>query len=233
MPLTLVLLLLAQSNQNVHDWLEGAEIGDDKQAMTFSSTGRYRAERRDAAGLTVAHGSWKLSGSTLSVSVSSCQGPACKRFGTSFHAELAVVGERALTVDPTPADVPVPRGSNYCHHQGCERRLGVRVAAHTAPTAAVRAITERLIERNVGRNTSVVWWTPPLDTPLPKSAVLYCPSGGELARQGAQTTVADLAGLDWLGPLTPTEATVDCLWDVQVTVGDAVAMPAAAPRPAP
>ncbi len=233
MSLTLVLLLLAQSNQNVHDWLEGAEIGDSEQAMTFGSTGRYRAERRDKAGLTVAKGSWKLSGNTLSVTVSSCKGPACKRFGMSFQAEVAVVGERALTVNPTPADVPFPRGSYYCHHQGCERRVGVRVEAHTAPTAAVRAVTERLIERNVGRNTTVVWWTPPVDTPLERTAVLYCPSGGELARQGAQTTVADLAGLDWLGPLTVTAATVDCLWDVQLTVADTVAMPAAAARPQP
>ncbi len=229
MPLPLVLLLLAQGNQNIHDWLEGAEIGDREQAMTFSSTGRYRAERKDAAGQTLARGSWKLSGSTLSVTVSSCKGPHCKTFGTSFSAEVAVVGERALTVDPTPADVPFARGSYYCHHQGCERRVGVRVVTHTAPAAAVQAVTERLIERNVGRNTTVVWSTPGVGAPLEHSRVQYCPSGGELAENGAQATVMDLAGLDWLGPLQPTAATSDCVWDVQVTVGDA----ASRPRPAP
>ena len=229
MPLTLVLLLLAQGNQNIHDWLEGAEIGDREQAMTFSSTGRYRAERRDAAGQTVARGTWKLAGSTLSVTVSSCKGPHCKTFGTSFRAELAVVGERALTVDPTPADVPFPRGSYYCHHQGCERRVGVRVVTHAAPAATVKAVTERLIERNVGRNTTVVWSTPAVDTGAARSSVQYCPAGGELARKGAQMTVADLSGLDWLGPLDADAASGDCLWDVQVTVGDA----AGRPRPAP
>lgn len=229
MPLTLVLLLLAQGNQNVHDWLEGAEIGDREQAMTFSSTGRYRAERRDAAGQSLAHGSWKLSGTTLRVTVTSCKGPHCKTFGKSFRAEVQVVGERALTVDPTPADVPFARGSYYCHHQGCERRVGVRVVAHSAPTSLVQAVTDRLIARNVGRNTTVVWSTPALGTGLEHSSVEYCPAGGTLAQQGAQATAADLAGLDWLGPLNPAAATTNCLWDVQVTVGDSVAPPGAAP----
>ena len=234
MPLTLVLLLLAQSNQQVHDWLQGAEIGDRVQAMTFGSTGRYRAERRDALGQTFAHGTWELKGSTLSVTVRSCKGPACKAFGTNFRAELAVVGGRALTVNPTPADVPFARGSYYCHYQGCERRLGVRVLAHTAAPAAVQAVVDRLVAANIGRNTTVVWTAPPVDTPLGHSSVEFCPGGGELARQGGQTTAADLAELEWLGPLGSTAATSgDCLWDVEVTVGDSVAFPGTAPRPPP
>ncbi len=234
MPLTLVLLLLAQSNQQVHDWLQGAEIGDRVQAMTFGSTGRYRAERKDALGQTFAHGTWELKGSTLSVTVRSCKGPACQVFGTNFRAELAVVGGRALTVNPTPVDVPFARGSYYCHYQGCERRVGVRVVAHAAAPSAVQAVIDRLVAANVGRNTTVVWSAPPVDTPLQRSSLVFCPSGGDLARQGAQTTAMDLAPLAWLGPLSPTAATGnDCLWDVEVTVADSVAISGAAPRPPP
>jgi hypothetical protein len=229
-PLALVLLVLAQGNQSVHDWLEGAEIGDRAQSMTFSSKGSYRAERHDALGQTQARGAWKLSGGTLSVSVSSCKGPHCMTFAKSFTAEVTVVGERALTVEPTPSDVPFARGSYYCHHQGCEKRIGVRLVAHSAPSPALRAVAERLIERNIGRNTEVVWWAPRMDTPAEQSSVLYCPREADSARTAAAAVVADLAGLDWLGPLTPTAAPGECLWDVQMTVGDAVAMPEPASR---
>ena len=233
MPLTLVLLVLAQSNQSVHDWLEGAEIGDREQSMTFASKGGYHAERKDALGLTQARGAWKLNGGTLAVSVNSCKGPHCKTFGKSFTVEVAVVGERALSVDPTPSDVPFARGSYYCHHQGCEKRIGVRVVTHAAPAPAVRAVAERLIDRNVGRNTEVVWWAPPMETAADVSSLLYCPREADAARKAADTVVADLAGLEWLGPLTPTAATGECLWDVQVLVGDAVALPEPSARSAP
>jgi hypothetical protein len=232
-PLALVLLVLAQGNQSVHDWLEGAEIGDREQSMTFGSKGGYRAERHDGLGRTQARGAWKLTGGTLSVTVSSCSGPHCRSFGKSYTAEVAVVGERALSVEPTPADVPFSRGSYYCHHQGCEKRIGVRLVAHTAPSPAVRAAAERLIERNVGRNTEVVWWAPRTETPAPLSTVLYCPREADAAQKAAETVVADLASLDWLGPLIALPATGDCLWDVQVTVGDAVNLPEPAARPAP
>jgi hypothetical protein len=230
MPLTLVLLVLAAGNQSVHDRLEGAEIGDREQAMTFGSDGRYRAERRDAAGQTQARGTWQLAGGALTVKVSSCKGPHCKTFGTSFTAEVEVVGDRALTVDPTPRDVPFARGSYYCHHQGCEKRVGVQVVAHSAPSPAVRQVAERLIERNVARNTEVVWWAPRTEAPAERSTVLFCIREPELAKKGAETVAADLAGLDWLGPLTPTAGGSDCLWDVQVTVGDAVVLPEPSPR---
>jgi hypothetical protein len=230
-PVALVLLLLAQGNQSVHDWLEGAEIGDREQSMTFASKGGYRAERHDVLGQTHAHGAWKLNGGTLSVTVSSCAGPHCKTFGTSFTAEVAVVGERALTVDPTPSNVPFTRGSYYCHHQGCEKRIGVRLVAHTAPAPAVRAVADRLIDRNVGRNTEVVWWAPRADGPADASSILFCPREADAAGKAADTVVADLAGLDWLGPLVPSPAPGDCLWDVQVTVGDAASLPEAAARP--
>jgi hypothetical protein len=226
-------VVLAQGNQSVHDWLEGAEIGDRAQSMTFGSKGGYRAERHDSLGRTTAKGAWRLNGGTLTVTVGSCSGPHCKTFAKSFTAEVAVVGERALSVEPTPGDVPFARGSYYCHHQGCEKRMGVRLVAHAAASPAVRAVAERLIERNVGRNTEVVWWAPRMETPAEHSSVLFCPREPEAARASAETVVADLAGLDWLGPLAPVEATGDCLWDVQVTVGDAVALPEAAPRLAP
>jgi hypothetical protein len=232
-PLTLLLLVLAQGNQSVHDWLEGAEIGDREQSMTFSSKGGYRAERHDALGQTQARGAWKLNGGTLTVTVSSCKGPHCKTFGVSFTAEVSVVGERALTVDPSPSDVPFARGSYYCHHQGCEKRIGVRLVAHSAPSPALRAVAERLVDRNVGRNTEVVWWAPRMDAPAERSSVLYCPREADAARKAADTVLADLAGMDWLGPLTPTAATDACPWDVQVTVGDSVAMPEPASQPAP
>ncbi len=230
MPVALVLLVLAQGNQSVHDWLEGAEIGDREQSMTLSSKGSYRAERHDALGQTQAHGAWRLNGDTLRVTVSSCKGPHCKTFATSFSAEVVVVGERALTVDPTPSNVPFAHGSYYCHHQGCEKRIGVRLVAHSAPSPALRAVAERLIERNIGRNTEVVWWAPRMDAPAEGSSVLYCPREADPARKAAETVVADLGGLDWLGPLTPTAATSECLWDVQVTVGDSVTMPEPASR---
>ena len=233
MPLALVLLVLAQGNQSVHDWLEGAEIGDREQSMTFASQGGYRAERHDALGQTQARGGWKLNGGTLSVTVGGCKGPHCKTFGKSFTAEVAVVGERALTVDPTPSEVPFARGSYYCHHQGCEKRIGVRLVAHAAPSPAVRAVADRLIDRNVGRNTEVVWWAPRTEAPAEVSSLLYCPHEADAARKAAETVAADLAGLDWLGPLAPAVASGECLWDVQVTVGDAVAMPEPTARPAP
>ena len=230
---TLVLLVLAQGNQSVHDWLEGAEIGDRAQSMTFGSQGGYRAERHDALGQTQARGVWKLSGGTLLVTVGSCKGPHCKTFGTSFTAEVAVVGERALTVDPKPGDVPFARGSYYCHHQGCEKRIGVRIVAHGAAAPALRAVADRLIDRNVGRNSEVVWWAPRMDVAAEQSSVLFCPREADSARKAADTVVADLAGMEWLGALAPAAATGECLWDVQVTVGDAVAMPEPMTRPAP
>jgi hypothetical protein len=232
-PLTLVLLVLAQGNQSVHDWLEGAEIGDREQSMTFASKGGYRAERHDTLGQTQARGAWKLTGNTLSVTVSSCKGPHCKTFATSFTAEVTVVGERALTVDPTPSNVPFARGSYYCHHQGCEKRIGVRLVAHAAASPAVRAVADRLIDRNVSRNTEVVWWAPRAEGTADASSVLYCPHEADADHKAAETVVADLAGLDWLGPLVPAAATTDCLWDVQVTVGDAVVLPEPAARAAP
>ncbi len=201
--------------------------------MTFSSKGGYRAERHDSLGQTQARGAWKLNGGSLHVTVSSCKGPHCKTFGSSFSAEVAVVGERALTVDPTPSNVPLARGSYYCHHQGCEKRIGVRLVAHAAPAPALRAVAERLIEHNVGRNTEVVWWAPRIDTPTEHSSVLYCPRESDAARHGAEVVAADLGGLDWLGPLTPTAAAGECLWDVQVAVGDSVAMPEPPSRTAP
>jgi hypothetical protein len=233
LPLPLLLLVLSQGNQSVHDWLEGAEIGDRDQSMTLSSKGSYRAERHDALGQTQARGVWKLNGGTLTVTVGSCKGPHCKSFGKSFTAEVAVVGERALTVDPTPSDVPFARGSYYCHHQGCEKRMGVRLVAHSAPSPALRAVAERLVDKNVGRNTAVVWWAPRMETPAEVSSLLYCPRDGDAARKAAEVVVADLSGMDWLGPLTPTAATGDCLWDVQMTVGDTVAMPEPTARTPP
>ena len=230
---TLVLLVLSQGNQSVHDWLEGAEIGDREQSMTFASQGGYRAERHDALGQTQARGAWKLNGGTLTVTVSSCRGPHCKTFGTSYTAEVSVVGERALTVDPKPSDIPFARGSYYCHHQGCERRVGVRIVAHAAPSPAIRAVADRLIDRNVGRNTEVVWWAPRTDAAAEQSSVLYCTRDGDAAHKASETVVSDLAGLEWLGPLVPSAATSGCLWDVQVTVGDGVVMPERPSRPAP
>lgn len=230
---TVVLLVLAQGNQSVHDWLEGAEIGDRHQSMTFGSKGGYRAERHDALGQTQARGVWKLNGGTLTVAVGSCKGPHCKTLGTSFTAEVSVVGERALTVDPKPSDVPFARGSYYCHHQGCEKRIGVRIVAHSAPSPALRAVADRLIDRNVGRNTEVVWWAPRMDVAAEQSSVLFCPREADGAQKAADTVVADLAGLEWLGALAPVAAAGDCLWDVQVTVGDAVVVPEPMARPVP
>ena len=223
--------MLSAGNQSVHDRLEGAEVGDREQAMTFASDGRYRAERRDAAGQTQARGIWKLAGGLLTVTVVICKGPHCKTFGTSYTAQVEVVGDRALTVDPTPRDVPFARGSYYCHHQGCEKRVGIQIAAHAAPSPAVRQVEECLIEQNVSRNTAVVWWAPRTDAVAERSSVVFCSREGEAAQKAAEAVVSDLAGMDWLGPLAPVAATADCLWDVQVTVGDAEVLPEPPPRP--
>lgn len=229
--LALLLLVLSAGNQSVHDRLEGAEIGDREQAMTFASDGRYRAERHDASGQTQARGTWKLAGDRLTVTVASCKGPHCKTFGASYTAEVEVVGDRALTVDPSPRDVPFARGSYYCHHQGCEKRIGVVLAASRAPSPAVRQVEERLIEQNVNRNTAVVWWASRSETPAERTSVVYCTREGEAARKAAEAVVSDLVTMDWLGPLTAVPGTSDCLWDVQVTVGDAVILPEPPPRP--
>ena len=109
----------------------------------------------------------------------------------------------------------------------------MRLVAHAAPSPAVRAVADRLIDRNVGRNTEVVWWAPRTEAPAEVSSLLYCTHEADAARKAAETVAADLAGLDWLGPLAPAVASGECLWDVQVTVGDAVAMPEPTARPAP
>ena len=230
MKATLLLVLLSAGNQSLRDRLEGAEIGDREQAMTFATDGRYLAERKDAAGVTHAKGTWKVAGNRLTVVVKSCAGPHCKTFGTSYEATIDVVGDRAITVDPTPREVPFSRGSYYCHHQGCEKRIGIQVLAHDAPAPAVREVVERLIDKNVGRNTSVVWWAPRSETPV-VTAVAFCPRDGEGAQKAAEVVVADLSGLDWLGPLSTGPTAASCLWDVQVQVGDAVKMPEPPPRP--
>src|SRR4051812_43758983 len=91
----LLTLVLAVS---VQDQIEGAEIGDNVQTMTFATDGKYSAERKDKAGKTQAKGTWQLEGEALEVKVSSCKGPSCKTLGRGFTSNVAVMNERALTV---------------------------------------------------------------------------------------------------------------------------------------
>jgi hypothetical protein len=219
----LLSLLLTVS---VQDKLVGAHIGDSVMDLAFDTDGKYSGEHKEKKGLTLAKGTWRVNGNSIDVTVASCKGESCKTYGSSFHAEVTVVGDRAMTVKATPDDAPFATGSYYCHYQACERRVGVEVSAHGAPAPAVRNVVDYLIDKNVGHNVTVVWWGLWRREANASTRVTYCRRDEARAKAAAAAVAQDLSGLSWLGAVGVEPGPVDCLYDVNVQVGDAVKVPA-------
>ena len=219
------LLLALVLHVSVQDQLEGAEIGDAIQAITFATDGKYRAERKEKIGTSRAKGTWTVQGGALDVKITSCTGPACKTFGQSFQGNVSVRGDRAMAVKASSESAALASGSYYCHYQGCEKRLGVELTSHGAKGGVVRYLLDFLIEKNHGRNVTVVWWGDRLKTAQAQTQVTYCRREEARAKAGADAVAKDLRELSWLGNPQVTPGETDCTYDIRVQVGDTVNLP--------
>lgn len=224
LPIVLVAVL---SGISVQEQLDGTEIGDETQYIAFNSGGAYVAEHEDKkAGKTHAKGSWAVKDDRLEVKIASCKGPRCGSLGKSYTADISIVAERALLVKSSLQDGPLSSGSYYCRFQGCEKRTGVQMVTHGARANAMKYLVDFLIDKNRTRDVTVVWWGKKLSETQPASSITYCPRDLKRAKAGAEQLAKDLGELPWFGKVTPKPATeTDCLWDVKVVVGDAVALP--------
>lgn len=221
------LLLATALGISVQDHLEGTEIGDANMSVTFESGGKYVAgtEGKDK---TVAKGTWTVTGDSVEVKVASCKGPQCAAVGKSYKADVVLVAERAMTVRASPPDGPLSTGSYYCHYGGCEKRVGVLLVTHGARAPVMKYLLDYLIDRNVaaGGSKTVVWWGKRLADKAPATTITYCAREGGRAKQGAEQVARDLAELPAIGKLTPAPSPdKDCLWDVQISVGDDTPQP--------
>jgi hypothetical protein len=222
------LLLATALGISVQDHLDGAEIGDANLTVAFETGGKYRAET-EGKDKTLAKGTWAVTGDSVEVKVANCKGPQCATVGKSFKADVVLVAERAMTVRAAPADAPLSSGSYYCHFGGCEKRLGVLLVTHGAKAPVMKFLLDFLIDRNVaaGGGKTVVWWGKRTAEKAPATALTWCAREGDRAKQGAEQLAKDLAQLTTIGALTPTPSSApDCLWDVQLTVGDDTPQPA-------
>jgi hypothetical protein len=224
----LVLALLAAAS--VQEYLDGTEIGDKSQSLSFQNGGKYLSERDEGkAGKTTSEGTWRVEGNKLAVKVSSCKGPACKGpFGQGFDADVTVTAERAMTVRSATADSPLATGSYYCHHNGCEKRLGVLLQASRMRPAVMKQLLDFLIQKNFPRNVTVVWWGKKLPEKQAASSITWCTREEERGKKGAELVAGDLAELPWVGKLEPQAGEADCLYDVRVVFADSTEPPATA-----
>lgn len=224
MLLTVIAALLAVPP--VEDLVDGAEIGNAEGFVAFESHGKYSAERTDKAkGNTTLKGAWVLKEGVVDVTLKSCKGPACKELNQPYKAEVQAVAERALLVKS--GSPMFPTGSYYCHYLGCEKRIGVELLSKNAKAKAVGFILDTLIDKNKGRNTTIVWWGKKLADDVKKSSVEYCTREAERAKKGAAEVAADLAELAWVGKMEPSASLEkDCLWDVRVLLADDLTPPA-------
>lgn len=227
MLVTLLTAVLA-ATPDVQDLIDGAEIGNAEGYVAFESHGKYHAEKTDKSkGNTVLKGSWTLKDNIVDVKVSSCKGPACKELNKPYKAEVTASAERALLVRAMPSDAMFQTGSYYCHYLGCEKRVGVELLSKDAKARGVNFILDTLIDKNKGRNTTIVWWGKKLADAVKTSRIEYCPRDLEHAKKGAEEAAADLATLPWVGKLSPTvSGETDCLWDVRVFLADELNLPA-------
>jgi len=219
----LTLLVLAITPQEA---IDGAEIGTADQYVMFESHGPYKAERTDKkAGNTTLAGKWDLKDDTLEVKVSSCKGPACKELNKPYTAKISMMAERAMMVQSTSSIFP--SGAYYCHYLGCEPRTGVELLSKGAKAGAVMYLQDHLIDKNKGRNSTVVWWGKKLQGDAGPTRIEYCPRDEAKAKKGAEELQADLADLPWLTkPEVKASAEKDCLWDVRLYIADDVTPPA-------
>ncbi|MBS1151881.1 MAG: hypothetical protein H6Q89_3579 [Myxococcaceae bacterium] len=224
---TLLTAVLAAA-PTAQDLIDGAEIGNAEGYVAFESHGKYRAERVDKVkGKTLLLGTWSLTEGVVEVKIASCKGPACKELNKPYKAEVTAAAERALLVKTIPPEAMFPSGSYYCHYLGCEKRIGVELLSKNARAKSVTFVLDTLIDKNKGRNTTIVWWGRKLADDVKKSRLEYCGREGERAKKGAEEVAADLATLSWVGKLEPTlSAEADCLWDVRVLLADDLTPPA-------
>lgn len=210
----------------VEDLVDGAEIGNADGYVAFESHGKYSAEKVDKAkGNTTLKGAWTLKEGVVDVTLKSCKGPACKDLNKPYKAEVQAVAERALLVKS--ASPMFPTGSYYCHYLGCEKRIGVELLSKNAKAKSVGFILDTLIDKNKGRNSTIVWWGKKIAADVKVSSIEYCTREPERAKKGAEEAVADLAGLPWVGKLDPSPSPEkDCLWDVRILLADDLMPPA-------
>lgn len=235
LPMTHLVLAAVLSALGVQEQLDGAELGDATYFVSFESGGKYRAETTPPKGgpaPTAAQGTWKVTGSTLEVTVAGCKGPACAVYGKNYKAEVAVLSDRAVTFKLTPDDGVLKSGSYYCSRGGCEKRLGVLLVTHSGKPLAMRSVLDFLIDKNVPRtdadrrdDMTVVWWGKRVADKQPQHQLTYCTREPDRGKHAAELVAKDLAELPWIGKLEPKAGPADCLYDVQLMVADTVQPP--------
>ncbi len=209
------------------DFIDNTEIGDARQYIGLRSRGVYEGHLVDTAkGDTVVSGSWKMKGDTIEVKATGCKGPACKEAKKDYTAKVGVAAARAMILQSNAPPPFFPSGSYYCHYLGCEPRIGVEIVSKGANLKALHAVEDALIERNHGRNTTVVWIGPRTDADTAKSRIEMCGRDLEKGKAALELLKGDLATAPWFGEYTVGEAPAkDCLWDVRVYVRDDVQPP--------
>jgi hypothetical protein len=221
----LLLLVSSMLAVSVQDQLNGAEIGDATQFVTFRTGGSYYAERKERSGRTQAKGSWRVRGDRVEVKVASCRGPSCDTLGKPWSADVSILAERAMTLRSDGAHAALPSGSYYCARGGCEKRIGVELVSHTQRMDVMKRVLEYLIDKNRSREVTVVWIGEERSAPQQKTQVIWCARESDRAREGAELVTADLSALGWVGRPRVLKGPSDCLYDVRVIIGDDVQVP--------
>src|SRR5215211_2278344 len=205
----LVLLVSSVLALSVQDQINGAEIGDATQFVSFRTGGSYYAERRERSGRTQAKGTWRVRGERLEVKVTSCRGPSCDALGKPWSADVAIPAERAMTVRSDDAQGALPSGSYYCARGGCEKRIGVELVSHTQRMDVMKRVLEFLIDKNRSRDVTVVWIGQERTSPQQKTQVIWCLREDDRARNGADLVPSDLRELGWVGRPRVTKGSSD------------------------
>jgi len=224
---TLLTAAVFSAVPTAQELIDGAEIGNADGYVAFESHGKYHAEKIDKAkGNTVLKGTWGLTDDAVEVKIASCKGPACKELNKPYKATVTAAAERSLLVK-APADSMLPSGSYYCHYLGCEKRIGVELLSKNAKANSVGFVLDTLIDKNKGRNSTIVWWGSKLADDVKTTRLEYCTREEARAKKGAEEAAADLSGLAWVGKLEPVaSAEKDCLWDVRLVLADGLMPPA-------
>jgi hypothetical protein len=209
------------------DFIDNAEIGDATQSISLRSQGTYEGQATDAKkAKSDVTGKWKMTGDALEVKATGCKGPACKELKRDFAAKVTVVAPRAMVIASTAPKPFLQSGSYYCRFLGCEQRVGIEVVSKAAKLRLMHVIEDHLIEKNRGRDATVVWLGARPDGETPTTKVELCGRDPERAKKGLELLKADLADLTWVGELAVDETPKsDCLWDVRLVIKDSVALP--------
>ncbi len=232
--LTALLALSLSQLPSPLDFIDNTEIGDARQYIGLRSRGVYEGHLVDKArGETVVSGSWKMvNADTLEVKATGCKGPACKDAKKDYTAKVSVAAARAMTLQSTAPAPFFPSGSYYCHYLGCEPRIGIEVLSKAANLKALHAVEDHLIERNKGRNSTVVWIGPRPEGETTRSRIEICGRDPVKAKAALEELKADLTTAAWFGEVTVVEAPAkDCLWDARLYVRDDVQPPPRAKKP--